>query len=70
MPASDDFTKLKEQIEKADEHIRASAAQGVDELKAMVDQGRTKADARAAEISTKAQVAERQSGGSLEPGPD
>ena len=41
MPASDDFTKLKEQVEKADEHIRASAAQGVDELKAMVDRART-----------------------------
>ena len=57
MPASDDFTQLKEQVEKADEHIKASAAQGVDELKAIVDDARRKADARANELSTRAQEA-------------
>ena len=57
MPASTEFTKLKEQVEEADQRIRASAAQGVDELKAMVDQARTKADARADELSTKAHEA-------------
>ena len=58
MPASTEFTKLKEQVEGADQRIRASAAQGVDELKAMVDQARIKADARADELSTKAHEAE------------
>ena len=55
MPAQADFSTLKEQVEEADQRIRASAAQGTDELKAMVDEARTKADARAAELSTKAQ---------------
>ena len=57
MPPSADFSKLKEQVEKADQRIRASAAQGADELKAMVDDARTKADARAAQLSTKAEEA-------------
>src|ERR1700752_755225 len=57
MSASDDFTKLKEQVGQADEHIKASAAQGVDQLQAMVDDARRKADARANELSTRAQKA-------------
>jgi hypothetical protein len=57
MAASADFSKLKEQIENADQRIRASAAQGADELKAMVDEARTKADARADQLSTKAEEA-------------
>ena len=57
MAASTEFTKLKEQVEAADQRIRASAGKGADELKAMVDQARTKADARADEISTKAHEA-------------
>ena len=57
MPASTEFTKLKEQVEGADERIRASAAKGADELKAMVDEARTKADARADELSSKAREA-------------
>ena len=57
MPASTDFAKLKEQVEEADQRIRASAAQGADELKAMVDEARNNADARAAELGTKAREA-------------
>ena len=57
MPASTEFTKLKEQVEGADQRIRASVSQGTDELKAMVDEARSKADARADEISTKAHEA-------------
>ena len=55
MAVSDDFSTLKEEVETADQRIRASAAQGATELKAMVDEARTKADARAAQINTKAQ---------------
>ena len=57
MAVSDDFTKLKEQVEGADQRIRASATQGGDELKAMVEAARTKADARADELSTRAEEA-------------
>ena len=52
-----DFSKLKAQVEEADQRIGTSAAQGVDQLKEMVDEARTDADARAAELSTKAQEA-------------
>jgi hypothetical protein len=55
MPASADFSKLKEEVENADQRIRAAAAQGADELKTMVDEARTKADAHATQLSTKAQ---------------
>src|SRR4029079_380433 len=55
MAVSDDFSTLKEEVETADQRIRASAAQGATELKAMVDEARTKADAGAAQINTKAQ---------------
>jgi DNA repair exonuclease SbcCD ATPase subunit len=57
MPASTEFTKLKEQVDGADQRIKASAAKNADELKAMVDQARAKADARADELSTKAHEA-------------
>ena len=57
MSPSDDFSTLKEQVETADQRIRASAAQGASELKAMVDEARTNADARAAQLGTKAQQA-------------
>ena len=57
MPPSDDFSTLKEQVETADQRIRASAAQGVAELKAMVDEARNSADTRAAQIGAKAQEA-------------
>ena len=53
MAVSDNFSTLKEEVETADQRIRASAAQGATELKAMVDEARTKADAGAAQISTR-----------------
>jgi hypothetical protein len=57
MPLSDDFTKLKTQVEQADRRIREAAAQGTDELKAMVEEARKKADARAAELHTRSEDA-------------
>src|SRR5262249_24456208 len=64
MQPSDDFAKLKEQVETADRSIREAAARGTDELKAMVDQARQSADTRAAELRSKSQTtaddAERQ----------
>ena len=44
MEASDDFTKLKEQVEAADRSIKAAVTQEDAELKAMVDDARKKAD--------------------------
>jgi hypothetical protein len=56
MTASDDFTKLKEQVETADRSIRDAAARGTDELKAMVEQARQNADTYAAELRSKSQA--------------
>ena len=53
MAASDDFTKLKEQVEEADRSIKAAVAQEDAELEAMVDDARKKADDRAAQLHTK-----------------
>jgi hypothetical protein len=53
MAASDDFTKLKEQVEEADRSIKAAVTQEDAELKAMVDEARKKADDRAAQLHTK-----------------
>ena len=50
MAASDDFTKLKEQVEEADRGIKAAVAKEDAELKAMVDDARKKADERAAQL--------------------
>ena len=44
MPVSDDFRKLKEQVEQADRSIRESAAKDQAELKAMVDEARKRAE--------------------------
>jgi hypothetical protein len=56
MPVSEDFTKLKEQVETADRSIREAAARGTDELKAMVEQARLSADTHAAELKSKSQA--------------
>jgi hypothetical protein len=56
MPPSEDFAKLKEQIETADRSIREAAARGTDELKAMVEQARQNADTYAAELRSKSQA--------------
>ena len=60
MSVSDDFTKLKEQVETADRRIRAAAAKNQAELKAMVDEARVNADQRSAELRTKADEADEQ----------
>ena len=38
MTVSEDFGKLKEQVEEADRSIRAEATKGTAELKTMVDE--------------------------------
>ena len=57
MQASDDFAKLKNQVETADRSIREAAARGTDDLKAMVEQARQSADNRAAELRSTSQTA-------------
>jgi hypothetical protein len=53
MAVSDDFTKLKEQVEEADRSIKAAVAKEDAELKTMVDDARKKADDRAAQLRAK-----------------
>jgi small-conductance mechanosensitive channel len=53
MSLPDDFTKLREKVDKADQSIRAAAAKDEAELKAMVDDARKKADERAAVLRAK-----------------
>ena len=55
MSLPDDFTKLREKVDKADQSIRAAAAQDEAELKAMVDDARKKADERAAGMRAKSE---------------
>ena len=63
MEASDDFTKLKEQVDEADRSIKAAVAQKDAELKAMVDDARKKADDRAAQFGAKTTEAAGQAAG-------
>ena len=63
MSLPDDFTKLREKVDKADQSIRAAAAKDDAELKAMVDDARKKADERAAVSRAKSdEVAESAEG--------
>ena len=57
MAVSDDFTKLKEQVEEADRSIKEAVAKEDAELKAMVDEARKNADDRAAQLRAKTQEA-------------
>jgi hypothetical protein len=57
MPTADPFTKLKEQVEDADREIKEAATKGDDELSAMVDEVRRKADSHAAELRVKSEAA-------------
>lgn len=57
MPVSDDFTKLKKQVEEADQSIREAAAKNQAELKQMVDEARTKAETRSGELHAKSEEA-------------
>ena len=53
MSASDEFTKLKEQVEKADRDIRAAVAEDDAKLNAMVDELRKKDDDRTTQLRAK-----------------
>ena len=53
MSLPDDFTKLREKVDKADQSIRAAVAKDEAELEAMVDDARKKADERAAVLRAK-----------------
>ena len=57
MTASDSFTKLKQQVEKAERDIIAAASQNEAELEAKLDETRKSADDRAAELRAKTQAA-------------
>jgi hypothetical protein len=57
MTASDSFTKLKQQVEKADRDVMAVASQGEVELQAKLDETRKSADDHAAELRAKTQAA-------------
>jgi hypothetical protein len=57
MAMSDDFTRLKEQVENADRTIKQAAAQEKGELKAAVEKARESADDRAAALRAKSQDA-------------
>ena len=62
MPVSDEFAKLKGQVEEAERTIREAAAQDHAEAETKVDEARQKADARATEQRDKAQEADRDDG--------
>ena len=55
MSLPDDFTKLREKVDTADQSIRAAAAKDEAELKAMVDDARKKADERTAVLGAKSE---------------
>jgi DNA repair exonuclease SbcCD ATPase subunit len=50
MSVTDNFAKLKEQVDKADRTIRGAAEKNQTEIKAKVDEARRDADDRAAEL--------------------
>jgi hypothetical protein len=58
MPVSDDFAKLKGQVEEAERRIKEAAAEDHAEAETKVDEARQKADAHAAEQRDKAQEAD------------
>jgi Tfp pilus assembly protein PilX len=58
MPVSDDFAKLKGQVEEAERRIKEAAAEDRAEAETKVDEARQKADAHAAEQRDKAQEAD------------
>jgi hypothetical protein len=57
MPVSDNFTKLTEQVDKAERTISAAASQDKAELEAKVDEARKNADDLAAELRAKTKQA-------------
>jgi malate synthase len=63
MTASDNFTKLKEQVEKAERRVQEAGSQDKVELQAKVDQVRKDADDLAAELHAKTRQASDQAEG-------
>ena len=57
MSVTDNFAKLKEQVEKADRSVKAAAEQNQAEIQAKVDEARRDADERAAELRAKSKEA-------------
>jgi DNA repair exonuclease SbcCD ATPase subunit len=53
MSVTDNFAKLKEQVEKADRTVKAAAEQNQAEIQAKVNEARRDADERAAELRAK-----------------
>jgi hypothetical protein len=60
MSVTDNFTKLKEQVEKADRTVKAAAEQNQAEIQAKVAEARQDADERAAELRAKGDEAARE----------
>jgi DNA repair exonuclease SbcCD ATPase subunit len=60
MSVTDNFAKLKEQVEKADRAVKAAAEQNQAEIQAKVDEARRDADERAAELRAKSDEAARE----------
>jgi hypothetical protein len=63
MTASDSFTKLKEQVEKAQRDVNAAVSQDMAELQAKLDETRKSADDHAAELRAKTRVSGDQAEG-------
>jgi hypothetical protein len=63
MTASDSFTKLKEQVEKAERRVNEAGSQDKAELQAKVDEARKNADDLAAELLAKTRQASDQAEG-------
>jgi hypothetical protein len=62
MPVTEEFAKLKGQVEEADRTIKEAAAEDHAEAETKVDEARQKADAHAAEQRDKPQEADRDDG--------
>jgi hypothetical protein len=60
MSVTDNFAKLKEQVEKADRTVKAAAEQNQAEIMAKVNEARRDADERAAELRAKTDKAARE----------
>jgi hypothetical protein len=60
MSVTDNFAKLKEQVEEADRAVKAAAEQNQAEIQSKVDEARRDADQRAAELRTKTENADRE----------
>ena len=60
MSVTDNFAKLKDQVDKADRTVKAAAEQNQAEIKVKVDEARRDADERAAELRAKTDKAARE----------